>query len=374
VSHSKERKEKICLNCGAAVYGRYCHVCGQENLEPKESFWHLVTHFVYDIVHFDGKFFSTLKYLLFWPGHLSHEYLRGRRMSYLHPIKMYVFTSAFFFLIFFTFYKDLKIIQTNTTTTNGNVEEVLKELRRNKSVYEKMLLNVLLPKKQLNEVKQKLVLIDSDIAIIQRDSTKKNQLLSYEDGIPEISTSFSKKGYKSLKEYDSVQASLAPDKRDGKIRRFLEERDIKRKEKYGNNHTAYWDSLKEDFTHHFPQLLFTSLPLFALLLQLLYRRRKQFFYMNHAIFTIHLYCATFIIILLRLWTTSLFHWFHSEIPYFLRLVFTFAILLYWYKAFRNFYQQKRGKTILKFIILMFLSMFLMIFLFGVFLFFSAITI
>lgn len=292
----------------------------------------------------------------------------------MHPIKMYVFTSAFFFLIFFTFYKDLKIIQTNTTTTNGNVEEVLKELRRNKSVYEKMLLNVLLPKKQLNEVKQKLVLIDSDIAIIQRDSTKKNQLLSYEDGIPEISTSFSKKGYKSLKEYDSVQASLAPDKRDGKIRRFLEERDIKRKEKYGNNHTAYWDSLKEDFTHHFPQLLFTSLPLFALLLQLLYRRRKQFFYMNHAIFTIHLYCATFIIILLRLWTTSLFHWFHSEIPYFLRLVFTFAILLYWYKAFRNFYQQKRGKTILKFIILMFLSMFLMIFLFGVFLFFSAITI
>ncbi|MBP0577674.1 DUF3667 domain-containing protein, partial [Campylobacter jejuni] len=77
---------------------------GQENIEPKESFWHLTTHFIYDITHFDGKFFSTLKYLLFRPGFLSKEYLKGRRAGYLHPVKMYVFTSALFFLIFFSFY------------------------------------------------------------------------------------------------------------------------------------------------------------------------------------------------------------------------------------------------------------------------------
>ncbi|WP_354667709.1 DUF3667 domain-containing protein, partial [Campylobacter jejuni] len=73
-------------------------------MEPKESFWHLTTHFIYDITHFDGKFFSTLKYLLFRPGFLSKEYLKGRRAGYLHPVKMYVFTSALFFLIFFSFY------------------------------------------------------------------------------------------------------------------------------------------------------------------------------------------------------------------------------------------------------------------------------
>ena len=103
MSHLKERKQKNCLNCNAQVYGKYCHICGQENIEPKETFWGLATHFVYDIVHFDGKFFSTLKYLLFKPGFLSHEYLRGRRASYLHPIRMYVFTSAIFFILFFTF-------------------------------------------------------------------------------------------------------------------------------------------------------------------------------------------------------------------------------------------------------------------------------
>src|SRR6516165_6989863 len=59
LSHSKERKEKVCLNCKAALYGRYCHVCGQENIEPKQPAWHLVTHFFSDITHFDGKFFTT---------------------------------------------------------------------------------------------------------------------------------------------------------------------------------------------------------------------------------------------------------------------------------------------------------------------------
>src|SRR5262245_36040488 len=101
MSHSPQRKEKDCLNCGTIVQGRYCHVCGQENLEPKESFWSMVTHFLNDITHFDGKFFTTVKVLFSRPGFLTKEYVRGRRATYLHPVRMYVFTSAIFFLIFF---------------------------------------------------------------------------------------------------------------------------------------------------------------------------------------------------------------------------------------------------------------------------------
>jgi hypothetical protein len=51
----------------------------------------------------------------------------------------------------------------------------------------------------------------------------------------------------------------------------------------------------EKFMHSFPQILFFSLPLIALVLQLLYiRRRKQFFYVNHGIFLIHIYIYSFI--------------------------------------------------------------------------------
>jgi hypothetical protein len=103
MSHHQERSEKNCLNCGSQVYGRYCHVCGQENKEPKESFWHLVSHFFNDITHFDGKFFNSVKYVLFRPGFLPAEHMRGRRASYLDPVRMYIFTSAIFFLLFFSF-------------------------------------------------------------------------------------------------------------------------------------------------------------------------------------------------------------------------------------------------------------------------------
>ena len=102
MSHLKERKEKKCLNCNALIYGRFCHICGQENLIPKETFLYLVRHFIEDLTLFDGKFFATLKYLLLRPDFLSYEYMRGRRLSYLNPIRMYVFTSAIFsFLLSF---------------------------------------------------------------------------------------------------------------------------------------------------------------------------------------------------------------------------------------------------------------------------------
>ncbi|MDI9363304.1 MAG: DUF3667 domain-containing protein [Flavobacterium sp.] len=94
MSHLKERKEKQCLNCNAIIYGRFCHVCGQENVEPKESFLYLVKHFLEDITHFDGKFFDTLRYLILRPGFLAYKYMSGKRNSNLNPIRMYIFTSA----------------------------------------------------------------------------------------------------------------------------------------------------------------------------------------------------------------------------------------------------------------------------------------
>ena len=99
MSHSKQRSEKVCLNCGAQLYDRYCHKCGQENVEPKQSLWHLIVHFFNDVTHFDGKFFSTMKLLLAKPGFLSKEWVAGRRASYLDPVRMYIFISTVFFIV-----------------------------------------------------------------------------------------------------------------------------------------------------------------------------------------------------------------------------------------------------------------------------------
>ena len=93
MSHFKERTEKHCLNCGTSVHGRYCHSCGQENIEPKETIVHLVSHFFKDITHFDGKFFSTLKYPLL----LKLFYARRKNYYYTDHA---IFSLHYYILIF----------------------------------------------------------------------------------------------------------------------------------------------------------------------------------------------------------------------------------------------------------------------------------
>src|SRR5579872_4745542 len=95
------REDKACLNCGAIVPERFCSRCGQENTELKESLGHLIGHFFEDITHFDAKIFVTLKDLVLRPGFLTREYIAGKRVRYLNPVRMYVFISAVFFITVF---------------------------------------------------------------------------------------------------------------------------------------------------------------------------------------------------------------------------------------------------------------------------------
>lgn len=367
MSHLQERKEKVCLNCQAAIHGRYCHICGQENIEPRESFWHLVTHFMYDITHFDGKFFSTLRYLLFRPGHLSHEYLRGRRSDYLHPIRMYVFTSAFFFLVFFTLNKEDEVLKLNETQPSAAA--IIAKLEKSRSSLQKKLDDTTsgIPRATLNEV---LLYTDSDLALIRRDTTAKDKLKTRRTDFNVFGSS--KGDFRSVASYDSLQEKLPPEKRDNFINRRFTRQKIHLDEKYNHDGKSIWTAILNKFRHLFPQMLFVSLPLFALGLQLLYFRKKDFLYVNHVVFTIHLYCGTFIIILVGI-----------TADYLLKLagstgwaagIFTIAGFLYWYKSMRNFYEQRRGKTILKYFLVMVMALLIMMLLFTIFFIFSAMTI
>jgi hypothetical protein len=380
VSHLTERKQKDCLNCGAVVQGRFCQVCGQENIEPKESFWHLVTHFMYDITHFDGKFFSTLKYLLFKPGFLSHEYLRGRRASYLHPIRMYVFTSAFFFLIFFSFQKENSLIKINETketiATPNTAAGVLKKLEKKKAALKKILQDSSMPVIAQLPVRAALELADSNIALIKRDSTKKNKIVELnEDSFDDFMVADGKDStYKTIGAYDSAQKRLPASERDNFIVRRFQKQNIHLKEKYHGNNKEMIEAIIEKFKHLFPQMLFVSLPLFALLLQLLYVRRKNFFYVNHVVFTIHLYCGTFIILLAEMASGGLFSLFDMKQPGLVKALFVLAAFFFWYKSLRNFYEQRRTKTVLKYLLIMFLASIIMVILFSLFFLFSAMSI
>ena len=108
------RKENDCLNCGTILEGKFCHKCGQENLQMKESFGHMMNHAISDYFHFDDQFFSTIKPLFLKPGFLSNEYMAGRRIRYLHPVKMYIFISLIYFVLLFqTSFKPVTVTETN---------------------------------------------------------------------------------------------------------------------------------------------------------------------------------------------------------------------------------------------------------------------
>lgn len=367
MSHSKERAEKNCLNCGAAVYGKYCHICGQENIETKETFWSLITHFIYDITHFDGKFFSTLKYLLFKPGFLSNEYIIGRRNSYLNPIKMYVFTSAFFFFIFFTFFGKGDPIQVNIQSENAI--DIINDLKFKKLEYIKALSKTN-NTELVNKYKRKINEIESNIHSIIKDSTNKTKIINEE--YLEISFSSEKRKYTSIREYDSIQASLPKTERDNFFVAAFEKTEIKKQQKFGNSNKAFWNYFSDKLKHNFPQMLFISLPFFALFLMALYFRKKELYYANHIIFTTHLYCATFIIILLNFITESIAK--TISIFQFIDTLLPILGFVYWYLAIKRFYNQNHIKTLIKLITLLVLNVILMIFLLITFFLFAAISI
>ena len=359
MSHIPQRKEKDCLNCGTVVQGRYCQNCGQENVVTKETFWHMVTHFFYDITHFDSSFFSTIRYLLSKPGYLSTEYSKGKRASYLHPVRLYVFTSAVYFLLFFSFFKP------GNANENARPEPL--------SVKERNDYSIKLKEQLKNDTgnldfKKALALIKDSSRVF----TVKDKVKPVSD--KGVSINFTDKDYKSIAEYDSAELKLPPSKRDGWIVRKFVKLGISLSNKYKENPEQIGEKLLEGFFHRLPYLLFVSLPLFALILKLVYIRRKEYYFADHGVFTIHHYVLSFILLLLAFSLNKLQDitgWnYLNSVNLFLFLGLSWYLLV----GMHNFYKQGWGKTIIKFLIVTLLSLTMMLLLFLIFLLFSAFTI
>lgn len=349
--HQPERKEKNCLNCGTTVIGRYCHVCGQENVMTKESFWLLGKHFIFDIFHFDGKFFHTVAYLLSRPGFVAKEYCEGKRNRYLHPIRMYLFTSGVFFLVFFSFNKSSFINNSSGNTLDKEERAAL-----------------------IEKYQQRLQKDSSDLSAKKIIAVLKDTTTAITDGeILQMDTrpvvSVTNHQYSSIKEYDSIQKKLPVDKQDGWLARTLTKKAVAFNAEYkgrtGEGLKIYW----QEFLHKLPYMLFLSLPFFALILQLLYVRRKNFYYSDHAIFTLYHYIISFILLLFLFLISQLKSNLGTVISW-LTVITTVIWIGYLFVGMKNFYQQSWSKTFGKFLLLTLFGFIVNILLFILLLFFS----
>lgn len=295
----------------------------------------MVKHFLYDITHFDSKFFDSMKFLLFRPGFLPQEYIRGRRASYLNPVKKYVFTSAVFFLLFFSVF-----VKTGSLKTN--LDKPLTRAEREEKILEGQA-----------ELDRNPDNRDWKDALVRLRDT--SQVLTYGD-LNHLWTdvdfiNISSRSYRNRQEYDSIQASLPPGERDGWFTRLMEKRNLALKQQYAHDPRTGAAKMTDAFLHKLPYLLFVSLPLFALMLKLLYIRRREFYYADHGIFSIYHYIFCFFLLgavftLEKLESLTGQGWIS-----WISLLLFFSGGLYLYMAMKRFYKQGHGKTLLKFTLL-----------------------
>jgi hypothetical protein len=100
MSHSKLKLSR-CSNCGThlSVLRNYCPQCGQINHDLNIPLKHLIAEVMESIFHFDTKSVQTLKVICFKPGFITSEFIKGKRVQYVAPVKFYIFISFIFFLI-----------------------------------------------------------------------------------------------------------------------------------------------------------------------------------------------------------------------------------------------------------------------------------
>lgn len=90
----------LCKNCGQSLQGDYCSNCGQRNKEFVRFFPSLIIEAFEGLLAFNSRTYLTLWYLLSRPAFLSNEYLSGRRVRYLPPMRLFlVFILIFIFTI-----------------------------------------------------------------------------------------------------------------------------------------------------------------------------------------------------------------------------------------------------------------------------------
>jgi Protein of unknown function (DUF3667)/Domain of unknown function (DUF4286) len=292
-----------CLNCGAALTGKFCANCGQPNHTYAAPLWTVINDFSGNHFGFDSKFFHSILPLLFRPGFLSHEYSAGRRIRYINPLRLYFFSSLLFFFIAWT----VASPQINRINNANCIGEA------NCHITSKLFT----PDQQKNNAKNTV-------------SAKQTQ------PVPGNSQDKQSAAASSTVENDSVSGTM-----------FGKKFEMSKKE--------FMARLIHDFEVYLPKMMFVFLPLVALLLKLFYIRSKRY-YMEHLIFTLHnhafIYTAM-ICILLSGMLSAHFSWLATPTRYFNDVVGWYMVV-YIFLAMLFYYRQSFIKTLVKFLLLGFI--------------------
>lgn len=341
MSHNPIRKDKTCLNCRHVVEQRFCPNCGQENTESRKTFYHLFVHFFEDLTHYENAFWRTIRNLILKPSALTKEYLSGKRLSYLAPVRLYIFISFItFFLLTVVPDTDYNLLGAKKTTTtkkgNAQVEKV-----------ERIKIDDLLKDESL-----KTQIKDSIRQELEKDSTDKKKTFK----------EVFRFGYKSVEELDSIQRYASEEDRLGSFEYWVVKKGLQVQHNYTNEELI--QKFKESFIHNLPKALFIYMPIFAFFLWL-FHGKKRWYYFDHGIFTLHYFSFLLLMVLLVFLFSKFLSLFgNSSVADFAKTIFDLVAFLwmfyYFFPAHHRFYGETRFISGLKSILLFFINMFLIV--------------
>ena len=107
-----------CANCQSEISGKFCANCGQSAKSKRGPIWRVIGEFTEEVFAPNSKFFRSLFTLLFRPGVLSKQFIDGKRVAILPPIRLYLVVSLLFFFVF-------KIPEVDVNQTNVYVGDIL---------------------------------------------------------------------------------------------------------------------------------------------------------------------------------------------------------------------------------------------------------
>ena len=76
-----------CKNCGSPVHEIYCGQCGQSSRTGRLDLRQLYRQLVDALADWDGRWWSTFRGLSRQPGRVVAEYVAGRRLAYVPPLR-----------------------------------------------------------------------------------------------------------------------------------------------------------------------------------------------------------------------------------------------------------------------------------------------
>lgn len=281
----RRNKKTHCLNCQYSFNQEenFCPNCGQENHDLKIPISHFIEEFLEGILHFDSKVWHTLKTLFFYPGKITNDFLEGKRVSFVPPIRLYVFFSFIFFL-------------TLSLVFNHKDED----------------------KKLTDYIAEKST--SSDGAKLKGNDIE--QLL------------------------DSMQVSLGEDTMKSKQ---MQEK-LRNLSKYTGKDL---NQINQKIYKTLSFALFFLLPVFALIMKLMYRSSKKYYY-EHFIAAIHYHVILFILLLVAVGFYAL------SLPRTSYLILFLGALVYFIHSLRVVYHQSWLKTTVKAVLIFWVYGFLLL--------------